>query len=262
MKRFFFVTGKGGVGKTTLALAKTLKLHRENKKVLYLSFDEQQYHPTLDELQIPYQKISITECSIEYIANKLKSRFIAKTVVKTPFYRSLSSIVPGFDNIILLGKIYELLKDPELTIVLDAPATGHALTAIESLRTFKKVFNQGLVFKDIQSMASLLLSDEMTEIITVSLPENLVDMETEEFRAKLRSRDLPSTKVINKVLSLNPEITSPENNEKAPEIIQKKIEQENNFLKTIKETSMIPFFLESEMKEVILKINQQVGKLI
>lgn len=260
MKRFFFVTGKGGVGKTTLSMAITKSLADQGKKALYVSFDENQYHSSLEKLKLPHQKISIEESSIDYIAKKIKSKIIAKTIVKTPFYKSLSSIVPGFDNIILLGKVYELLKDPELSIVLDAPATGHAMTTIESLQTFKKVFNQGIVFNDIQAIANTLLSEDFTQIISVSLPEKLVDTETEEFRKQLQDRGILSTKIINKVLSLSNDIN--EKDSQLPNIILKKIEREQDFLKSIPNATQIAFQLEHEMEKVVQRVSSEASLLI
>jgi arsenite-transporting ATPase len=55
-------------------------------------------------------------------------------------------MIPGLGHMILFGHIIdELERDPELHIVIDAPASGHALTMFESTSTFETIF-KGTIF--------------------------------------------------------------------------------------------------------------------
>ena len=154
-KRLYIFTGKGGVGKTTLSLAFARKLIEENKKCLYIYFENNKIDnkkvssKELDQeatsLGIKKLGLDLLDCSQEYIGKKLKSDKIAKWVVATPFFQSLVNMIPGLSYVIYMGKILELLmEDPELTIVLDSPSSGHALTMFESTHNFNniKFFNK------------------------------------------------------------------------------------------------------------------------
>lgn len=251
MKRLFIISGKGGVGKTTFAMALAQKLKKQGRKSLYLSFDPDQYSKSLDELNIDYQKLSLEECAEDYINLKLKSRIIAKTVTKTPFFKAMLGMVPGFNNIIFFGKIRELLKEPDLFIILDAPATGHALTAFESLSTFKSIFNQGIVFDDIEKLFNTVFSRE-TLVIALSTPEKLVDLETKDFIQQLAEKNIPAKKIFNKAFSKSSELLK----EGVPVILEKKVLQEKNVLTD--SDSIIPFYFENDPQILINNITEDL----
>jgi DNA polymerase III delta prime subunit len=193
--RLYIFTGKGGVGKTTLTRAFARELNAKGFKAAYLTFKNQSlgdHHAgstdiTKDGLRVI--SLDLEDCARGYVEKKLNSKLIASWIVKAPFFRALINMVPGFSYLIYLGKILEMGKDdPELIVLLDAPASGHALTMVESTTNFQKIFESGIVFEDTGKMLSKLNDPEYTKIQIVSLPSLMSWQEAIELKASLKER--------------------------------------------------------------------------
>ncbi len=193
--RLYIFTGKGGVGKTTLSRAFARELNNSGHKAVYLTFKNQSlgetHHATTDTVKDGLRMISLDleDCARGYVEKRLNSKMIAGWIVKAPFFRALINMVPGFSYLIYLGKILELGKDdPNLIVILDAPASGHALTMVESTSNFQKIFESGIVFEDTGKMLARLNDPEYTKIEIISLPSLMSWQEAIELRASLRER--------------------------------------------------------------------------
>lgn len=194
-RRLYIFTGKGGVGKTTLSKAFVRHLTAQGFEALYLTFKNQamgevQSHGSdLSKNGIREIALDLEECARGYIEKRLSSKLIATWIVKTAFFRALVNMVPGFSYMIYLGKILEMGKEnPKLIVVLDAPASGHALTMVESTGNFQQIFESGVVFDDTMKMLSHLNDPAYTKIHVVSLPSLMSWQEAIELRAGLRTR--------------------------------------------------------------------------
>lgn len=195
LRRLYIFTGKGGVGKTTLSKSFVRYLLEHDHEAIYLTFQGQslsENHPGTIEKTIDGIKevsLDLEECARTYIERRLNSKMIASWIVKTPFFRALINMVPGFSYLIFLGRILEMGKEnPRLIIVLDAPASGHALTMIESTTNFKSIFESGAIFEDTGKMLGLLNDPEYTKINVISLPSLMSWQEAMELRAGLKER--------------------------------------------------------------------------
>ena len=188
-KRLYIITGKGGVGKTTLSIALAKLLKSQGKKVLYNSFMESPDHILLKAAGIDCFDLKLHESAEIYIGRKLNSRTIASWIMKTHFFKSLFQMIPGLSHMIFLGHIIdELEKNPELTIVLDSPASGHALTMFESSSNFKKIFRAGLIVKDIDRMHRFMANKLNVRTIIVSLATELSIAEAQDLERELTSQ--------------------------------------------------------------------------
>lgn len=194
-RRLYIFTGKGGVGKTTLSRAFVKYLVSHDHEAVYLTFRNQslgdKHTSSTERMQDGIREISLDleDCARGYIEKRLSSRMIASWVVKAPFFRALINMVPGFSYLIYLGKILEMGKDnPRLIVVLDAPASGHALTMVESTSNFQQIFESGVIFEDTLKMLSRLNDPEYTKIHVVSLPSLMSWQEAMELKNGLRQR--------------------------------------------------------------------------
>jgi arsenite-transporting ATPase len=195
LKRLYIFTGKGGVGKTTLSLAFTRWLKERNTKAIYLTLSQQAISDETalfsDKLpegwqMVPHQHLELEACAEDYITKKLGSGMLAKWIVRTAFFRALVNMLPGFGYVISLGKMLEMLKDdPQLVIVLDAPASGHALTMLEATSNFREIFQAGLVFDDTEKMLSRLYDSAHTGVRILTLPTTLALSEGIELRGAI-----------------------------------------------------------------------------
>lgn len=194
-RRLYIFTGKGGVGKTTLSKTFVRYLVEHDHEAIYLTFQNQSlgenHTGTTEKTIYGIKEISLDleEAARGYIERRLNSKMIATWIVKTPFFRALINMVPGFSYLIYLGKMLEMGKEnPRLIIVLDAPASGHALTMIESTTNFQQIFESGVIFEDTMKMLGRLNDPEYTKIHVVSLPSLMSWQEALELRSGLKER--------------------------------------------------------------------------
>lgn len=260
-KRLFIVTGKGGVGKTTLAMsfAKYLK-EVEGRKVFYNSFDQPLPEELLKELDIPYFKLCMDTSAKEYIGRKLRSETIAGWIMKTPFFSSLFNMLPGLGHMILLGHIISRLEeDPELSIVIDSPSSGHAITMFESPLNFRDMFRTGLIVEDIDRMENFLFENDHLQVFIAGLPTLMATQEAGDLAKELEKRNVKNpTYLLNDLLTLNKAVqNSP--NEELPRFIQTKCALEREVESTLEETWIpIPHFSESDNKHLVIAITNYI----
>lgn len=195
-RRLYIFTGKGGVGKTTLSKAFVRYLNEHDHEAIYLTFKNQSLSETQKDSNTESMVDGIKTISLDledsaraYIEKRLNSKMIAGWIVKTPFFRALVNMVPGFNYLIYLGRVLEMGKDnPRLIVVLDAPASGHALTMVESTTNFQQIFESGIIFDDTHKMLSRLNDPEYTKIHVVSLPSQMSWQEAIELKSGLKQR--------------------------------------------------------------------------
>jgi arsenite-transporting ATPase len=260
--RLYIVTGKGGVGKSTLALSLAKKLSTEGRKVLYNSFDQEDQSAICNEQGIPFIHFDLLESAKIYMGKKLNSEMVASWIMKTPFFKSLFNMIPGLGHMILLGHIIDLLEDdPELTIVLDSPSSGHALTMFESSHNFKEIFGSGLLVEDIKRMHDFIYRKGILKNYIVSLPTKMSLQESKEVIEHLKGLKFEDTYlVVNDCLSpiLNTD-------EELPEFLNTKKSLEDSVISEFEDQILvkIPHSLGENFKKVLTNLTEtEIGKLL
>ena len=185
--RLYIFTGKGGVGKTTISLAFTRYLKKQKVNAIYCPFD-QNFNPALWGKTEDFLKLDKKSSMEQYIARKLSSNMIASWVMKSSFFNSMMDMLPSLSCLILLGDLLDRLeKNPDLTLVLDFPSTGHAMTLFESLANFKDIFSIGIIVEDIQRMNQIMMSDNFLKLFIISLPTAMAFHEAMELKDYLQA---------------------------------------------------------------------------
>lgn len=234
--KLYIFTGKGGVGKTTLAYSFTRYLRSVGINAKYVTFKNQSLNENhSDETEIktvfdvPTLMLDLEDSAKGYIEKKLKSSLVSGWIVKTPFFRALINMVPGFNYLIFLGRILEEIKYGENSpvIVLDAPASGHALTMMEATQNFQQIFESGAIFDDTKKMLSMLSDPEFTKICIVTLPTLMSWHEAMDLKNELNKRTpVEKAVVVNNCLCLTPIETT----ESLPKALAQKIANEQQLL--------------------------------
>ncbi|MDP2313876.1 MAG: ArsA family ATPase [Pseudomonadota bacterium] len=202
-RRVVLVTGKGGVGKTTISALIALRAARAGKRVLLCETSGVTQVPALfrvagrgyDPVEVAprLHTLSITsEAAIEdYVVMQLHFRRLYKLVFRNRVVGPFIDAVPGLHDLIQLGKVFDLERTQlggrpawDL-IVVDAPATGHGLTMLASPRAMMELTIAGPFHDNARDIAALFEDHARTALVLVSLPEDMPLKETEELYQRL-----------------------------------------------------------------------------
>lgn len=221
-RRFLFVTGKGGVGKTTVTCALGLALARTGKRVLLVASDaKERISWLLGATPLGPEITSLAEglsglrpdpmlALREYGELVLKSRTLSAAVFDGKLTRGFFAGVPGLTEWAVLGKAWfhateELAGGrPRFDVVLfDAPATGHGLDMLRVPKVIVDLVPPGVLRRDAEAAWALFRDPERGGVVVVTLPEEMPTNETLELLAALESElSLPvASLVVNAVLA-------------------------------------------------------------
>lgn len=198
-KRLIFISGKGGVGKTTVSLLLGLHAAQAGKKTLLVELNSHGLIHSFFDLQpqiqteIPLQKnlTSLTlfpqKCFEEYVIQQIKWKALYHTFFSNKYVTNFLEAVPGLNEILMLGKIYDLEKKGQYDlIIVDSPATGHSLSLLEVPEVVKKVVVIGPIRHQADEVTQLLTDHQKTALCVVTLAEEMPVAETEEYVKKVQ----------------------------------------------------------------------------
>jgi len=189
-RKVVFFTGKGGVGKSAIASATALLAQRHGKAAFLVSwnpFDQQARPLPYQTLGIPHLLLSGPDCFREYALNILKFEKVVNLVLENKVVNTFISAAPGLTEAVIAGKIWDLSqKNPDAVVLVDLPASGHAVSFFSSPLGLRKLFRMGLVHREIERICEMMLSPS-TLIQLLSIPEELSVSETLELKKKLLS---------------------------------------------------------------------------
>lgn len=215
-KRFVFVTGKGGVGKTTLTVALARRAAAEGKRVLVCICNAKDRMSPLFGCAPLGPEISPVGENIwgvnmapelaleEYGMLALKSRAAYKLLFDNSLVRTFFRAVPGLHEWAMLGKAWwhttETRADGSFAydlVILDAPATGHGLDMLRVPKVIVDVVPPGILRRDAEIAWNFFRDKTTTSVVLVTLPEEMPTSETIELAAALTGElGLPVTDVV------------------------------------------------------------------
>lgn len=223
--RLIFVSGKGGVGKTTIAskLALLQAEAQHNTLIVELNslgnvaklFDLPSCPNTIQVINKTLHTINLTPaaCFEEYVLRQIKFKFLFKTFFDNRLVKHFVSAIPGLNELLMLGKVIDLLKAYD-HIIVDAQASGHGLSSLQVPYVVKRVVKFGPLHHQAQKIITALEDHNTTSVALVTLLEEMPVNETlESFATLTKTSSLHFAGVfINQALKNVPEILEAKKN--------------------------------------------------
>src|SRR5919106_4216958 len=204
-KRLVFVTGKGGVGKSTVALALGLAATTRGKRTIVCEVGAQEHASRVfRRAEIGFHEVELADdlwaISIdpddsmrEYLLLQLQVRAMGDLLTRSRIFTYLAAATPGLKELVTIGKIWELAQlDRKVKkgrkydlVVVDAPATGHGLGFLQTPRTFAQIARVGPISQQAKALDRFICDHESTGAAIVALPEEMPVNETATLEAEL-----------------------------------------------------------------------------
>ncbi len=191
-RRVQVVGGKGGVGRTTIACAMASSAARRGRRTLLLEVNAMGsaarrlgVEPSLD---VPREvRDNLWLCDMtpagsleEYALLVVRFRLVYQLVFENRLVKYMLRSIPSLAELTMAGKFWyhstERLSDgsPKYErIIVDAPATGHAITFLAASRTTADIVPAGRMKRESEKMAELIEDPDDTCLHIVTLPEEM-----------------------------------------------------------------------------------------
>jgi anion-transporting ArsA/GET3 family ATPase len=203
-KRLVVVTGKGGVGKTTVAAALGLLAARQGRRTVVCEVAQQERLAALfgahdvghGEVELAPGLFSVSvqpdRAMHEWLRHQLKSGALAGLLGHSRLFGYLTAAAPGVTELVTVGKVWDLAQVERRTggssfdlVIMDAPATGHALALLRAPRTYANIARVGPIARQASSIDAFLRDSSSTGVISVALPEEMPVNETVDLEQRL-----------------------------------------------------------------------------
>ena len=206
-KRLLVVTGKGGVGKTTVAAALGLVAARAGKRTIVAevarrsdvtsAFDREGSEP-FAEVQLARDLFHISidpqDALEEYLRDQLPSGPLVDVLKRSRMFGLLAAATPGMRELLTVGKLWELAQLDRRTpgadaydlVIVDAPATGHGVAILKAPRTFAAAARSGPIARQGKIIDATISDPDQTAVIAVAHAEELAVTETGALRRALQ----------------------------------------------------------------------------
>jgi anion-transporting ArsA/GET3 family ATPase len=198
-RQLLFVTGKGGVGKTTTAAALADLAARSGKRVLVcemdakgalaasfevatLGFEPREVRPRLFAMAMN------TEDSLrEYLRVVARIPLVGRIGPLARTFDFVADAAPGVKEILAIGKVcFEVRERHYDLVVVDAEASGHIVAQIDAPRAIRELVQVGPVRDQTEWMLGILGDATRTGLVVVTTPEEMPITETVELVEKVQ----------------------------------------------------------------------------
>ncbi len=243
LKPLIFVTGKGGVGKSTIAAALALGLSQKGKRVLLVEFGEKSFFEKFFQLpRVGYKPHVISSglelslwdyisCLREYVGFYVKTDKVFDLFFSNQIVQKFIQAAPSLKELALLGKATSQPRKvgPSLGydhIIIDSYSTGHHKALLKAPFGMSEVIQRGPMGVHSREMIRVIQDPTYTQHFIVLKPEELPVVEGLELQSQLRTDFL-----IEAHLVCNQILTYPKISNTASEPVEVFFREENELQK-------------------------------
>src|SRR3954447_12899603 len=203
-----YVTGKGGVGKTTVAASVGLAAARTGRRTIVCEVSEQDRmsrafarHGVRPEQEVELAKdlwaitIDPQRALEEWLGRQLGGGTAGRILGHSHAFQYFVAAAPGAKELITIAKVWELAQSERWNrgnrhydlVVVDAPASGRGIGMLTTPRTFGEIARVGPIRRQAYKVSEMLSDPARTGYVAVALPEEMPVNETIELGVKLRN---------------------------------------------------------------------------
>ena len=213
-RRLICVTGKGGVGKSTVATALGLLAARSGRRTIVAELARQnRVGQTFARDAAPFQEVELADglftISIdpesameEYL--RVKTGAVGQVLGSSRLLQAFAMATPGMRELLSIGKVWELAQLQRRTsgaavydlVIVDSPAAGHGLGILRTPRTFAEIARVGPIAHQAETIAQTIADREFTSVVAVSTASEMPVSETLWLDDELRTDGLALDAVI------------------------------------------------------------------
>jgi len=207
-RRLVFLLGKGGVGRSTLAAAIGLLAARRGLRAIVVEVSGRGDVPRLfgregeigAELELApglwTLDVDPRQALEEYLRDQLPLRLLADAIGSSTTFGYVAAATPGLRELLTIGKVWELAQHRRRSaaaqdydvVLVDAPATGHAMALLQAPRTFADAAAAGPIARQSRRIAATLADRGLTALAAVVTPESAAVDELLALRRTLDGR--------------------------------------------------------------------------
>jgi anion-transporting ArsA/GET3 family ATPase len=206
-KRLLFVTGKGGVGKSTVAAALGVAAARAGKQTIICEVAQQDriarvfrregvgYHETEIAPKLFAFSIDPQRALEEYLQLQIRIKPLYELLFRNRVFTYFAAATPGLRELVTIGKVWELAQlDRRVKrgskydlVIVDAPATGHSLGLLRTPKTFSQIARVGPIKRQADTINGFVRDPDLTGICAVAWPEEMPVNETLDLQRNLEA---------------------------------------------------------------------------
>ncbi|MHB8262609.1 MAG: ArsA family ATPase [Acidimicrobiales bacterium] len=196
-KRLVFVTGKGGVGKTTVSVALAMQAARKGMKTLLCEADGSgDFSAYLGSGPVKYKAREVgerlyamsmdTEAALrEYLHIFMHMPVVGRIGPLASAFDFVANAAPGVKEILITGKLcYEVRERNYDLVIVDSAATGHVISHLAAPQVLNSLVQVGLIRSQTGWMLDILSNREVTGLLVVATPEEMPVSESIELIGK------------------------------------------------------------------------------
>lgn len=197
-RRLLFVTGKGGVGKTTVAVALARLAAEQGRRVLLVEMDEKgalaaaldagplRFTPREVEPGLSAMQMTTEDSLREYVRLFVRNPLLTSFGPLARILDYVANAAPGVKEILAVGKLcWEVREQTWDLVVVDAEATGHIVAQVEAPSILAGLVQVGVIRDQTAWMQEILHDASRTGIVVVATPEEMPVSETVELLDRL-----------------------------------------------------------------------------
>src|SRR3954454_8138414 len=202
-RHLIYVTGKGGVGRTTVSAALGLAAVARGRRAIVVEGAELYHMARVFANLEPEQEVRLDrdlyaisvdpQLALQEWLGRQVGGPAVKVLIRSHAFQYFVAAAPGAKELITISKVWEISQGTRWTksnrtydtVIVDAPASGHGLAMLRTPSTYGDIARIGPIQRQAYKVRDMLRDRARTGYVAVALPEEMPVTETLELQDRL-----------------------------------------------------------------------------